>query len=176
MKRLILFFLFPALVCAAPGPATQYLMNEPASLFDVGMLRLHHLIGYWEKQMTFNYKLKSQSDPVGGNVNAYYRPEDDKIYVVLSTMDESATEEQMEAGCRYALQHIRIYVRKSLHVLFQHVGHSDPSKPFALHSAVGEMFELRCYVSAHDSSVGRFWATQTLRAEEMTIGKWSLIN
>jgi hypothetical protein len=176
MKRLMLLFLSPALVCAELGPTTQYLMNEPASLFDIGMVRLENLIGYWEKQMTSNYKARSKSDPVGGNVNAYYRAEDDKIYVVLSTMDESATEEQMEAGCRYALQHIRIYVRKNLHVLFQHVGYRDPSEPAALVSTVGEMFELRCYVSGHSSSQGRFWATQTLRADEMTIGKWSLIN
>ena len=176
MKKLILVFLFPALVWAEPGPVTQYLMNEPASLFDVAMMRLEHLVGYWEKQMTFNYTTASQSGSVGGNVNAYYRPEDDKIYVVLSTMDQSATEEQMEAGCRYALAHIRIYVSKSLGELFQHVGYPDSSEPSALYPAVTDMFELRCYVSGHDSSVGRFWGTQTLRAGEMTIGKWKLFN
>ena len=176
MKKLIFLILFPTLVWAEPGPETHYLMNEPASLFDVGMLRLQHMIGYWEKQMTFNYKLKSQSDALGGNVNAYYRPEDDKIYVDLIIMDKSATEEQMEAGCRYALRHMRIYVSKSLHELFQHVGYLDPSEPSALSSALVEMFELRCYVSGDDSSKGRFWATQTLRSDEMTIGKWPTLN
>ena len=176
MKRLILLFLFPVLVHAAPGPATQYLMNEPASLFDVGMLRLQHLIGYWEKQMTFNYRLKSQSDPVGGNVNAYYQSENDKIYVVLSTFDESATEQQMEAGCRYALQHIRIYVSKNLHGMFRHIGNNDSLEPAELMSAVTDMFELRCYVSGRSSADGRFWATQTLGANDMTIGKWELMN
>ncbi len=176
MKKLIFLFLFPVLVWAEPGPATQYLMNEPASLFDVGMIRLHHLIGYWEKQMTGNYKRKSQSGSVGGNVNAYYRSEDDTIYVVLSAMDESATKEQMEAGCRYALFHMRIYVGKSLHELFQHVGYRKSSEPSSLGSAVRDMFEFRCYVSGHDSSMGRFWATQALQAEEMTIGQWSTSN
>lgn len=174
MKKLIFLLLFPALVWAEPGPTTQYLMKEPASVFDVGMLRLQHLIGYWEKQIAFNYKSQSHTDTIGGNVNTYYQSEDDKIYVVFSAMDNSATEEQMEAGCRSALSHMRIYVGKSLHTLFQHVGHRNSSS--APDSAIRELFEFRCYVSGHDSSQGRFWASQTLQAEEMTIGKWSLVN
>lgn len=176
MKKLILLLLFPILVWAEPGPATQYLMNEPASLFDIGMLRLKALTNYWEKQMTFNYRIKSQSDSIGGNVNVNYRPEDDKIYVSLSIMDVSATEEQMKAGCSYALYHIQIYIGKNLYGLFQHVGYRDSSEPASLGPAVREMFELRCYVSGNDSSHGRFWATQTLQEEDMTIGKWPLIN
>ncbi|MCZ6856124.1 MAG: hypothetical protein O7G86_19580 [Gammaproteobacteria bacterium] len=50
MNKLIVLFLFPVLACAEPNPAIKYLMDEPASLFDVGMFRLQHLIGYEEKQ------------------------------------------------------------------------------------------------------------------------------
>ena len=39
MKRVLLLLLFPLLATADPGAATQYLMNEPASLFDVGIAR-----------------------------------------------------------------------------------------------------------------------------------------
>ncbi|MFT5116022.1 MAG: hypothetical protein ACI9H8_000282 [Lysobacterales bacterium] len=176
MKKLILLFLIPTLVYAEPGPATQYLMNEPASLFDVGMLRLKHTIAYWERQMTGNYKNKSGGNSIGGNVNVSYRPEDDKIYVGLSVMDSSATHEQMEAGCRYALRHIQIYVSKSAHALYQHVGYRDSAEPEELDSSVRDMFVLRCYVSGNDSSKGRFWASQTLGDADMTIGKWPLIN
>ena len=84
MRNLFILALIPTLTYAEPGPVTQHLMNEPASLFDVAMLRLRQSIGYWEKQMVLNYKRESLSDISGGNVNAYYQAEDDKIYVVLS--------------------------------------------------------------------------------------------
>ncbi len=171
MKKLILLFLFPMIVCAKPGPVTQYLMNEPASLFDIAMIRLQHSMNYWEKQSTFNYRLKSQPDAFG-NVNVQYRAEDDKIYVSFTAMDNSSTVEQMEAGCRFVMRQLRIYISKGLPKLFQHVSYRDPSEPHALGSAVNDMFEFRCYVSGDDSSEGRFWASQTLREEEMTIGRW----
>jgi hypothetical protein len=170
MKKLLLLLLIPALAYAEPGPATRYLMGEPASLFDVAMLRLQHMIAYSERQMTFNYKLKSRSNPTGsGNVNAYYQPEDDKIYVVLSINDESATEQQMEAGCRYGLQHIRIYLGKGLKEMFNHVDDTSSSALSATDKAVYGMFELRCTVWGNDTSVIRFRASQTLAADEMTI-------
>jgi hypothetical protein len=176
MKKLILLFLIPTLVYAEPGPATQYLMNEPASIFDVGMLRLKQMTNYWQKQMTDNYKYHSSGNSIGGNVNVAYRPEEDKIHVSLSVRDESATQAQMEAGCRYALRHIQIYVSKSAHALFKHVEYKDSSEPAELDSAVREMFVLRCYIWGNGSSDVRFRAYQTLQDADMTIGKWPLIN
>ena len=40
MKKLIeLLLLVPIVASADPGAVTRYLMNEPVSLFDLGMLR-----------------------------------------------------------------------------------------------------------------------------------------
>ena len=175
MKKLFLLFLFPTLVFAEPGPTTQYLMNEPASLFDVGMVRLRFLIHRWEDQMTGNYRYKAQSDKARGGVQAQYRHEDDKIYVSISMRDDLATEDQMEAGCRYALQHIAIYVSKSVPSLFRHAGNADPNEFKRLRDPLVEMFELRCSVSDNHSN-GRFWATKRLGEEDMTIGKWKMFN
>ena len=175
MKKLILLLLLSTPICAEPGPATQYLINEPASLFDIGMLRLKRLTDYWEKQMTGNYWQKSQSGSVGGNVNVHYRPEDDKIYVSLTILDELATEEQMEAGCRYALRHMGIYLTKSLHTLFWHKGYRDPAEPPNLRNSLEEMFELRCAVLDHQSG-SRFWASRKLGAGDITIGQWKMFD
>jgi len=169
MRHLFILALIPTLTYAAPGPVTQHLMNEPASLFDVAMLRLRQSIGYWEKQMVLNYKRESRSDISGGNVNAYYQAEDDKIYIVLSIEDESPTTEQMEAGCRYALAHIGIYLRKMLPGLFQHSGPVKSAEPIDLIDVAVDMFELQCYVDIHQSGQ-RFWATRSLRAKDITIG------
>ena len=47
MKKLIVLLLLPVFASADPGPATRYLMNEPARLFDMGMHRLNRDLGLY---------------------------------------------------------------------------------------------------------------------------------
>jgi hypothetical protein len=176
MKKMIAILLLPALAYAGPGPVTRYLMYEPASLFDVGMIRLQSLTRWAESNVGFAWTLHGKLKPVGKGINAHYSFEDDRIYIVIYAMDEAATEVQMQEGCQKALQQLRIVVVKSLPQLFQHNGFDSPTELTNLFHSLVNMFELRCYVSGHDSSVGRFWATQSLDAEEMTIGAWEKSN
>ena len=176
MKKIIAILLLPALANASPGPVSRYLMYEPASLFDVGMMRLQSLTSWAESQVGFAWTLHGKLKPVGKGINASYSYEDDRIYVVIYAMDEAATEVQMQEGCQKALQQLRIVVIKSLPQLFHHDGFDSPTEPINFFHTLFNMFELRCYVSGHDSSAGRFWATQSLGAEEMTIGKWETSN
>jgi hypothetical protein len=37
---------------AEPGPVVNWLMNEPISLFDLGMHRLSNAVRYWQKKVT----------------------------------------------------------------------------------------------------------------------------
>lgn len=43
-KSLCILAALPSLAFANPGPATQYLIDEPASLLDSGMLRAELLL------------------------------------------------------------------------------------------------------------------------------------
>ena len=44
---------------AEPGPVGQWLMGEPASLFDIGMIRLRMEANTWERPYNFyNTKMK----------------------------------------------------------------------------------------------------------------------
>ncbi len=172
MTKLVILLLIPLSSSAEPGPLTSYLMAEPATLFDISMLRLKRLTDYWETQMVFNYKRGSQSKAISGNVNSEYDPDNDKIYIVLSAMDESSNETQMQAGCQNALKHIQIYVRKSLREIFTHEGQRHRSGSDELWSQSGSMIELRCYISGRSSSQGRFWARQLLADKEVTIERW----
>jgi len=168
---IVLLLLLPLYSFAEPNAAARYLMSEPATLFDLSMLRLQMLTDYRELQMVLNYEHDSKSGRVYGNVNAYYERNADKIYVVLSVTDEAASEAQMEAGCRHALEHIGIYVGKSTGEMFSHAGAAESSVSRELVSQFREMFEFRCYVSGRDFSEGRFWAHQSLTSE-MKIGRW----
>ena len=61
MKKLILLTaIFPLLALADPGPATRYLMNQPASLMDIGLIRANRYLDRSRNQL--EKKLKEQGD------------------------------------------------------------------------------------------------------------------
>ena len=174
MKKMIGILLLPLMAQAAPGPVTRALMEEPATLFDVGMVRLENLTDWIRDNVGFVWTVKGQSEMFRKDINSRYSPEDDRIYVSISVSSDDATEKQMQEGCQMALGQTRIVLAKSLPGLFEHAG--AKSGAGALQEGdVRDLFELRCYVSSLRSSAeGRFWAHQTLADEEMTIGRWKL--
>lgn len=183
MKKILILFLFPLLIRAEPGTLTLELMNKPASLFDVAMLRLHRVLDYWEDQITSSYQRHSSSSTHAGSINANYSWEDDKIYVSFSVTDHNGTGEEMQAGCQNVLGYLRVYVGKGVPGLFMHVGGGDVERQSAAIANIqwtefaaktSEMFEFRCYVSGGDSSNLRFRSSQTLAETEMKVGKSSL--
>ena len=86
MYKFLLLLIVPFFVYAEPGPVTRQLMEEPASLFDVAMLRLEHSISNWETQIIDNYKYRPRAlakpRDNSGNVNVAYDPKTDKIVIV----------------------------------------------------------------------------------------------
>lgn len=180
MKRIIAMLLLPVLGNAEPGPVTRYLINEPASLLDIGMMRLETLTTEFEKRVGLYWTENDELKFFRSEVNSSYEPADDRIYVSFLAMNSDATEAQMAEGCRNAMSQMNIWLMKSLPGLFLHVGDDDPSLPADFYQKLRNMFELRCYFSsAQDSSEGRFWASRTLGTlgdDEMTIGKWPMRN
>ena len=177
MWKLAVILLFPALALAEPGPVTRKLMGEPASMFDVGMLRLKMMANWQQRRghIRSAWNLAVGSKAPGFAINPGYIREHDKIYVGISVRDDSLTDEQMANGCDKALQQLQIDVSKSVPSIFQHHSNADPTEFNSLRAGLLDVFELRCYVSGNDSSDGRFWATKRLDSDEMAVGKWQLI-
>ena len=82
MKKLtVLLLLLPALASADPGKATRAFMSQPASLFDLGMLKLNLHV----HQKTEQFPSTSYVEQVDGSADfrfwgrADYRPESDRI-------------------------------------------------------------------------------------------------
>lgn len=177
MKKLIALLLLPFAANAEPGPTTQYLMTEPASLFDVGMVRLDILTTEFEKRVGLSWATNTGSrEFFEAEVNSHYDRDDDRIYVSFLVMNSEATPAQMEEGCGVAMSQMGIWLRKSLPDLFL------PFRPASstdvnLSNALREVFVMRCYVSsARDTSAGRFWASRSLTDRAMTIGRWDVGN
>lgn len=86
-----LFFLTSAgMVFADPGPATQYLMNEPASLMDLGILRL---------QRDFSRPwVTATGDKFGVSANFEYK--NDKIELIATLATKHLKESEIKASCQ----------------------------------------------------------------------------
>lgn len=180
MKKMIAILLFSVLANAEPGPAMQYLMNEPATLLDIGMMRLDTLTTEFEKRVGLHWTDNGEMKFFRAEIDASYQPDDDKIYVYFSVNNSEATDAQMAEGCENAMMQMNIWLLKSLPGLFLHIAYDDPSKPPDMYRDLSKMFEIRCYFSsARDSSEGRFWASRPLGKlgdGEMKIGKWKMGN
>jgi hypothetical protein len=182
VRKFLVLLLIPMVANAEPGPATRYLAGEPASLFDIGMLRLDRLASEFRNRVGLHWTDDGEYHWFRAEINASYVPEDDKIYIGFSIMDSEPTQQQMEEGCRNAMLQMNIWVQKSLPGLFLHTGyeHGDSSVPPDLDKNLRNMFEIRCYFSSsRDTSEGRFWASRTLGPlgdDQMKIGKWKMRN
>lgn len=180
MRKTVALLLLPLFASAEPGSTTQYLLNEPATLLDISMIRLDDLTDEFENRVGLHWTDGEEMKWFKAEVNSNYEPDDDKIYVSFLAMNSEANEEQMAEGCRNAMSQMNISLMKSLPNLFLHVGYEDSSVPADFYTGLKEMFEIRCYFSSGKSTAeGRFWAHRKLGSlgdSDMTIGKWKMRN
>ena len=175
MRITFALLLIPLFANAERGPTTQYLLSKPATLLDIAMVRLDDLSDEFENRVGLYWTDGDDSKWFKAEVNSYYEPDDNKIYVSISVMNSEPNQDQMAEGCRNAMSQMNIWLLKNLPTMFQHVGYDDPSLPEDFHAGLKEMFEIRCYFSSgRDTSEGRFWAHRKLGPpgdSGMTIGK-----
>lgn len=180
MKKGLAILLVPIMANPQPGPATQYLISEPATLLDVGMMRLETLATEFENRVGLHWTENEEMTFFQPEINTQYEPDDDKIYVSFLVMSSEPSEAQMAEGCQNAMAQMNISLLKSLPGLFLHTGYDDPSIPSDFYSDLRDSFEIRCYFSSgRDTSEGRFWASRPLGAlgdRQMNIGKWKMRN
>ena len=175
MRTLFAFLLFPFLANAEVSSISKELMNEPATLFDVGMIRLDSLTREFGRRVGVYWTTASGTqEAFRADINSNYDAKDDKIHVSFFAMDSVATDAQMKEGCEEAMEQVSIWIWKSLPSLFLHEGFDNTVEAAERYKAIADLFELSCYISAaNDSSIGRFWARRTLRDPELKIGPWN---
>lgn len=173
IRLLAATLMFPALASATPGAVVRSLMSEPATLLDIGMVRLEILTTEFEKRVGLHWTMEEgEMEFFQAEVNSWYEPDDDRIYVSFLVMNSEATSAQMEEGCGNAMRQMGYWLNKSLPEFFSHVG--DQAEWQELHEAFQELVVLRCYVSSErTTSVGRFWASRALGDPELTVGRWA---
>ena len=157
MKKLACFLLLiPMLAFGDNRPVIQSLMNEPASLFDVAMLRLQDFIIWTRPYMLGTYRIESVSEVRNIDINAIYVPDDSRIKVSASVFDGRSTQEQMDAGCGSVLASMKINLLKNLPGLFIHVGGSYPANFPDRNFNFADLIELSCFVYGTSTTEVRY--------------------
>ena len=172
--------LLSSIAAADTGSASRYLAGEPATLLDVGLMRLENLMSEFQSRVGLHWTDNGDFTFFKAEVSSSYEPNDDKIYVYISAANDEPNTVQMAEGCENAMMQMNIWLLKSLPGLFLHAGQEATSTPPNFNSELLAMFEIRCrFSSRQDSSVGRFWASRTLGSlgdRQMRVGKWKMLN
>ena len=145
---------------AEPGPVVNWLMNEPASLFDVGMLRLDLWISIWgEHPRIIEIKQRFGSSSWA---HPWYNFEENRIYVTISVHDGIDVDNAgRKAVCRELIDFMSRqavvdpttgkYVDDRLKVSafaqrFEHRDYTKTSAPSDYQSRLDGIFVLRAFV------------------------------
>ena len=142
MKKLIFLLLLPAVASADPGPATRYLINEPASLLDVGLLRAQEYLD--GKRIVLENQLKEQ-----GAENAFvlatanYDFENDLISIGYSILLDTSV---VRKTCHVVLSDREVMLLKPLlFAWFSHRGeYVSTDRPEDFHNSLATRVEVSC--------------------------------
>lgn len=170
-KFLVLLVIAPLFAAADHRPEFQSLIDEPANMLDIAMLRLQDFIVWTKPYMAAEYHIAAKTDRQRHiDINADYRADEGLIHVSASLFDSQSTSEQMEAGCRRVLGMMRINISKGLGHYFSHVdGSFRPSVNDQPADLLG-MIEISCHVYGGSTTDRRFGGAMALKfGEEMEI-------
>jgi len=140
MKKLTaLLLLLPVLASADPGAATRYLMNEPASLFDLGMLRAELHLADGRNNMA--RLIRERYGPfLYFNIDTRYEYENDLLVVVL---DLGVTRDQ-KPTCEGTLDMYTHDLKVLIPRWFTGFGHKSDDQPEDLIKRLKERTQIVC--------------------------------
>lgn len=150
LSMLILILVFSSLASADPGPATRYLISEPATLMDVGLFRAELALAKFDRVVTDAYQTayKNRID-IGSTLG--YDFESDlfqlSVWVYYAPMPKSTCESVLEK-----------YGRKLRFMVpgwFAHQGHTTTRRPDSLSEKLRSRVELHCFAGEEDSETVR---------------------
>ncbi|MEX0709409.1 MAG: hypothetical protein WD078_15745 [Woeseia sp.] len=146
---LILIAIAPTLALGASGEATRYLMNEPASLMDIGLLRAQLFLNDLDRRLNdINYYEENPDLTVDSSIDYIF--EDDKLLVEIIV----AEPKRPRSMCiLFSEQYINSIVAR-IGSWFTHYVYSRAGQPESLVSEIRDRFELSCKVFKDGDLVG----------------------
>ncbi len=172
MKNFLALLVIAPLIAAADHrPEFQSLIDEPANMLDIAMLRLQDFIVWTKPYMSGEYQGAAKTEKRRHiDINASYRADEGVILVSASLFDSQSSSAQMEAGCRRVLSMMRINIGKGLGHYFSHIDGSFRPSVNDQPADLSGMIELSCHVYGGSTTNRRFGGAMALKfGEEMEI-------
>jgi hypothetical protein len=166
---LALLALIPLAAAADHRPEFQSLIDEPANMLDIAMLRLQDFIIWTKPHMAFTYQNAVETDKhTDIDINAHYYADEGMIHVSASIRDAQSTREQTEVGCRNVLIALRINLNKNN--FFSHIDGSFRPSANGQRANQADMIKLRCHVNGSGLTDPQFSGAMSLHFDaEMEI-------
>jgi len=145
MKKLtLLVLMLPIVAIADPGAATQFLINDPVSMMDMGIFRAERdLSGIVETRKRLYKKWNDPSLTVlDGYVSYHY--DDDLIVLGVELKGVEPKAEILEEECRVILEQMRIHARVLTEPWFRHEGFKRTPEPEDFIEKIKGRTQLRC--------------------------------
>lgn len=139
-----LLLLCPLLALADQGAATRYLMTEPASLMDIGLLRLDQSLEEMSDRFGQWYETDTGVEGVSVSTEAEYLLEDDRIRIHVLISVEST--QRGESGCRDLIRPMKGHVARLESRAFRHDGYDGRNRPKNLENEILNRTQILCHV------------------------------
>lgn len=145
MKKLTaLLLLLPVLASADPGNATKYLINEPASLMDVGLINVERSLEDSASLLAEVYKRETGVTDLEVLPSARYDFADDKINIMITVLATGI--ENAESGCRKILTIGDSAIVSAVGSGFSDRSYKVSSQPTDLYEKLTERIDVHCAV------------------------------
>ncbi len=145
MKQIALALLLLSITAMAdPGSATRYLMNEPASPMDIGMMRLDNTLSSLQHETQESYRRGAGN---GGEESglvfwpAAYILADDLIYVEMCVVCAGG---DLEKRCKTAIGELKRWLSGLIMLPFGHHGYSMQNEPESLEDNLKSRTQIGC--------------------------------
>ena len=135
----------------------QELLDTPANMFDLGLMRMDHRFATWGDKWSDQYWEYATGFKSGTDTNSGYNPKTGRIHVTLSVTESRGTEEQLAAGCDKALYSAHVIVGKGIPGMFQSRKQSFGKENFSrVREALLDIIDITCVVYGNGSGDVRY--------------------
>ena len=136
---LTLLLLFPLIASADPSATTRWLMNEPASLLDIGLLRAQLTLDDRDRTLnSFTWHKESEDLRIDSSIGYDYERDLIFVSIILTSADDP------KSVCGTLIREYAATVLVYLEYWFKHSEYSTSSTPDDLISQLQKSVELRC--------------------------------
>lgn len=144
-----------------PG-VVQELLDTPANMFDLGLMRMEHRFATWGDKWSDQYWKHATGFSSGTDTNSEYNRKTGRIYVTLSVTESRGTKEQLASGCDKALYSARVIVGKGIPSMFQNRKHRFGNENFKrMREALLDIIDITCVVYGNGSEDIRYRVSES---------------